>query len=124
MPDKYDVELYRLKAELCKTFSDPKRLMIISELRGGEKSVGSLAEVLNIPQAVVSRNLAILRHRGIVKTRRDGVVIYYSLSDIKIGEACDLVHQILLGQVAKNGEMADKIAGNNRIKQVSRGGRA
>ena len=115
MPEKYNIELYRLKAELCKTFSDPKRLMIINELRGGEKSVGNLAAVLKIPQAVVSRNLAILRHRGIVKTRREGVNIYYSLSDAKIGEACDLVHKILLEQVAKNREIADKIAGGKRV---------
>jgi ArsR family transcriptional regulator len=114
-PDKYNDELFRLKAELCKTFADPKRLMIISELRNGEKSVGNLVAVLNIPQAVVSRNLAILRHRGIVGTRRDGVNIYYSLSDAKIAEACDLVHQILLGQVAKNREIADKITGNKKV---------
>ena len=114
MPDKYNVELYRLKAELCKTFSDPKRLMIISELRDGEKSVGSLVAVLKIPQAVVSRNLAILRHRSIVKTRRVGLNIYYSLSDPKIAVACDLVHQILLEQVAKNREIADKLAGRKR----------
>jgi DNA-binding transcriptional ArsR family regulator len=112
MPDTYNIELYRLKAELCKTFSDPKRLMIINELRGGEKSVSNLVAVLKIPQAVVSRNLAILRHRGIVKTRREGVNIYYSLSNSKIAEACDLVHQILLEQVAKNQEIADKIAGS------------
>jgi DNA-binding transcriptional ArsR family regulator len=104
MPDTYNIELYRLKAELCKTFSDPKRLMIINELRGGEKSVSNLV--------AVSRNLAILRHRGIVKTRREGVNIYYSLSNSKIAEACDLVHQILLEQVAKNREIADKIAGS------------
>ena len=115
MPDKYNVELYRLKAELCKTFSDPKRLMIISELRSGEKSVGNLVAVLKIPQAVVSRNLAILRHRGIVRTRRQGVNIYYSLSDAKIVVACDIVHQILLEQVAKNREIADKITGSKRV---------
>ena len=115
MPDKYNVELYQLKAELCKTFADPKRLMIINELRGGEKSVGSLVGVLKIPQAVVSRNLAILRHRGIVRTRREGVNIYYSLSDVKIAEACDLVHQILLEQVVKNREIADKLTGGKRV---------
>jgi DNA-binding transcriptional ArsR family regulator len=113
MPEKYNLELFRLKSELCKTFSDPKRLMIISELRDGEKSVGSLVDALGVPQAVVSRNLAILRHRGIVRTRREGVNIFYSLSDAKIAEACDLVHQILLDQVAKNREDADKLTGEN-----------
>lgn len=109
MPEKYDLELYKLKAELCKTFSDPKRLMIISELRGGEKSVGELVEILQSPQAVVSRHLAILRHRGIVKARREGVSIYYSLTSPRIVDACDIVHEVLLEQVARNREMADKL---------------
>jgi ArsR family transcriptional regulator len=106
---KYSEELYRLKAELCKTFSDPKRLMIISELREGEKSVGELTEELKAPQAVVSRHLAVLRHRGVVKARRDGVNIYYSLTDGKILAACDIVHEVLMTQVSRNRELADKL---------------
>ena len=109
MANKYNLELFKLKAELCKTFADPKRLMIISELRGGEKSVGSLVETLEIPQAVVSRNLAILRNHGIVMTRREGANIYYSLSDEKIVLACDIVHEILQQQMIKNREIADKL---------------
>ena len=108
MPVKYDTELYKLKAELCKTFSDPKRLMIISELRVGEKSVGDLIQALQSPQSVVSRHLAILRHRGIVKARREGVSIFYSLTDAKIVDACDIVHEVLLNQIAENREIADK----------------
>ena len=108
MPEKYDTDLYKLKAELCKTFSDPKRLMIISELRGGEKSVGELIAALQTPQAVVSRHLAVLRHRGVVKTRREGVSVFYSLTSPKIIDACDIVHEVLLDQMARNKEMTDK----------------
>lgn len=54
----HNLELYALKAELCKTFADAKRLIIIDELRQGETTVGDLARVLDFPQAVVSRNLA------------------------------------------------------------------
>ena len=109
MKNGYDIELFRRKAELCKTFSDPKRLMIISELRGGEKSVTDIVTTLQVPQAVVSRHLAILRNRGVVTTRRDGVNIYYSLTDFKIIEACDIVHEILLDQAARNREIAERL---------------
>jgi DNA-binding transcriptional ArsR family regulator len=109
MHNTYDIELYRRKAELCKTFSDPKRLMIISELREGEKSVNELVVALRVPQAVVSRHLAILRNRGVVVTRREGVNIYYRLADTKIIKACDIVHEILLGQVARTREIAEKL---------------
>jgi len=109
MQEKYNLELFKRKAELCKTFSDPKRLMIISELRTGEKSVGDLAEALQVPQAVVSRHLAILRNRGVVAARRERVNIYYRLADLKIVEACDIVHEILLGQVARSREIAEEL---------------
>jgi len=109
MSDSNDYELYKLKAELCKTFSDPKRLMIISELRHGEKTVGHLTQVLQVPQAVVSRHLAVLRSRGVVSTRREGVSVYYSLTNLRITDACDIIHEILLEQVAKNRVIAEKL---------------
>ena len=105
----YNPVIYKLKAELCKTFSDPKRLFIIDALRDGERSVGDLARIMEIDQAVVSRHLGILRERGVVNARRDGTSIFYSLSDPKICEACDIVHEILLNQVKKNGELAEKL---------------
>jgi len=109
VPAEYNMELYRLKAELCKTFSDPTRLIIINELRSGEKVVGRLVEIIGIPQPVVSRHLAILRERGVVSSRREGTSNYYSLTEPKIGEACDIVHNILLNQIAKNKELAERL---------------
>jgi len=102
-------ELYKLKADLCKTFSDPKRLIILSELRKGEKAVGELARILGMHQSVVSRQLAILREKGVVTPRRDGTSIFYCLTDEKIGQACDLVHEILIKQIEKNREISDRL---------------
>lgn len=109
MAKQSDLELYELKAELCKTLSDPKRLIIINQLRSGEKQVGELANTLQIPQAVASRHLALLRNRGVVKPRREGTNVYYSLTDPKIGEACDMVHEVLLNQISKNKELAERL---------------
>jgi len=106
---RYNLELYELKAELCKTFADAKRLIIIEELRRGETTVGELAKILELPQAVVSRNLAILRDKGVVQFRREGTSVYYSLSDPKIGDACEMVHQILLDQMEKNRALAERL---------------
>jgi DNA-binding transcriptional ArsR family regulator len=105
----YSPELYTLKAELCKTFADPRRLMIISELRNGECTVGDLALAIKTPQAIVSRHLAILRDRGVVKPRREGNNVYYSLTDPQIMAACDMMHQILLNQIEKNKELAERL---------------
>ena len=109
MSVEYNQELYKLKAELCKTFADPSRLIIINELRNSEKQVGKLVQILQIPQAVVSRHLAILRNKGVVTARRQGTKVFYSLTDPKIGEACDMVHQVLLNNLERNRDLAKKI---------------
>ena len=77
----HTIEFYQMKADLCKTFADPKRLQLIDVLRGGEHSVGELVKSLAVPQAVVSRHLALLRGRGVVTTRRQGTRVYYALTD-------------------------------------------
>jgi ArsR family transcriptional regulator len=106
---KYDHELYKIKAEFCKTLADPTRQMMIAELRSGEKTVGEIAEALEIMQSMASHHLAILRGKGVVEARREGANVYYNLVNPKIGEACDMVHQILLTQMVKNKEFADRI---------------
>jgi ArsR family transcriptional regulator len=106
---KYDPELYRIKADFCKTLADPTRQMMIAELRSGEKTVGQIAEALEIIQSAASHHLAILRSKGVVRARRDGSNVYYSLVNPEIGEACDMVHEILMKQMAQNKEFADRI---------------
>ena len=114
MIEKSKVELFEHQAEICKTLADPKRLMILHELRNSEASVGQLVSNLGLPQANVSQHLAILRERGIVTTRREGTTIYYSLANPKIGEACDLVQEVLADQLAKNQKLAKSL---NRLSK-------
>lgn len=109
MIDESVRKLYRLQAEICKTLADPKRLMILHELREGEKSVGQLYASLGVTQANVSQHLAILRERGVVTTRRDGATVYYSLANPKIGKACDLVQEVLKDQLAGNQALASSL---------------
>ena len=106
---KYDHELYRIKADFCKTLADPTRQMMIAELRSGEKTVGELAEAIEIIQPAASHHLAVLRSKGVVQARRDGSNVYYSLVNPQIAEACDMVQQILLHQMAKNRDLANRI---------------
>lgn len=109
MISKTEKEMFKLKAELCKTLSDPNRLMIIDCLRQGEKSVGELAQTIGIAQSSVSRHLAILRERGVLQPRRKGNNIFYSLTDLKIGEACDLVSEVLINKMSKHSELASRL---------------
>jgi ArsR family transcriptional regulator, virulence genes transcriptional regulator len=96
------VNLFKLQAEICKTLADTNRLMIVHELREGERSVSQLMSALNLPQSNVSRHLAILRQNNIVATRREGTSIYYRLANLRIAEACDLVREVLKSNLAQN----------------------
>lgn len=80
-----------LHARVCKAIADPKRLLIINELRDGPMSVGEIAEALGISQPNASRHLAVLRDRRILTTQRAGSSIYYALTSQKIVQAVDLL---------------------------------
>jgi DNA-binding transcriptional ArsR family regulator len=93
--DQFSQAIYLLHAQILKTLAHPRRLMILDCLHAGERSVGELAETLDLPQAVVSQHLAILRSQDVVTTRREGNVIFYSLMNSKIVQACDIFHEFL-----------------------------
>jgi len=66
---------------LMKTLGHPGRLMILCNLAVGERSVGELAEDLDMSQSSLSQHLARMRIEGLVETRRESQTIYYRLSD-------------------------------------------
>ena len=73
-------QLYDL-AELFKVFGDSTRIKILSALLSGERNVGDLAEELRLTQTACSHQLRVLKNNKLVRSRRDGKAIYYSLSD-------------------------------------------
>lgn len=99
------VQVFRLQAAICKTLADANRLMILYELKDGERSVGRLAAELGLSQSNVSRHLSVLREQGVVDSCRNGTSIYYSLSDPKITEACRIMRDILERRLARSYRM-------------------
>ena len=91
-----DRNLYELHASIFHTLANPKRLEIIDKLRVGELSVTELVAALEISQSNLSQHLSVMRQRGIVTTRREGLNVFYRLSNSKITQACDLMRQVLL----------------------------
>lgn len=73
-------ELYDL-AELFKVFGDSTRIRILFVLFEAEVCVCDLAKVLNMTQSAVSHQLRILKQNKLVKNRREGKSIFYSLAD-------------------------------------------
>ena len=78
MPE--ETELYDL-AELFKIFGDSTRIRILFVLFETEACVGDIADVLSMTQSAISHQLRILKQNKLVKSRREGKSIFYSLSD-------------------------------------------
>ena len=95
-----DKLLYEMQAELCKTLTNPKRIEILNTLKSEEKTVTELVEALGASKANVSQHLAVMRHRGILSTRREGANIHYRVSNPKVIEACVLMKEVLFEQHA------------------------
>ena len=97
--------IFELHAHFCKTLSDANRLLIIAELTKGERSVSQLVERLGLRQANVSKHLAVMRERGLVRSRREGPAVYYTLSDPRIFEAIKLLMQVQADQLERQGSL-------------------
>ena len=80
---------------MCKTISNPRRQAILDTIRNSEMTVSELIKKTGISQANLSQHLSILRSKGVVNTRRDGNNVYYSLSNLKIIKAYDLISEVL-----------------------------
>lgn len=81
-------------SNFLKAISHEGRLMILCHLASGEKSVTELEDLLSARQAAVSQQLSRLRLEGLVKPRREGKAIYYSLTDDKPRQIMEVVYDL------------------------------
>ena len=101
-----DRKIYRIHAELCKTLANPTRLEILNLLRDEEHSVNELTVLTGRAQATVSQHLAVLRQRGVVSTRKEGVNVYYKIAHPKMIQACDMIRGVLFEQITEMEKLA------------------
>ncbi|MDR3581096.1 MAG: metalloregulator ArsR/SmtB family transcription factor [Oryzomonas sp.] len=70
---------FAAEAEVLKVLGHPIRLKIVAGLCTQECNVKHIWECLNLPQATVSQHLALLKHKGIIEGKREGVEVHYSV---------------------------------------------
>ena len=93
-----DAELIPQVAARFKALADEGRLVLLSALQRGEKSVGALVEATGRSQPNVSQHLASLTHAGLVEARRDGTRVFYRIADPTVLRICDAVCDSLAGR--------------------------
>lgn len=84
-------EMLRLIAERFRALAEPARLMLMTALRDGEQTVGSLVEMTGLATANVSKHLQLLNAAGFVKRRKEGLYVYYGVANRDVFRLCDIM---------------------------------
>ena len=101
-----DTEVFELHAEFCKIIASSRRLRIIQLLAEKEMNVGDIAEALQVQPSNISQHLRVLRSHDVVKTRKEGQTVWYSLTNRRLPKVCTEIRSILLEGMEKNGKKA------------------
>lgn len=97
------------KAEFFRVLSNPTRIRILDALRDGEMTVGDIQDELEAEQSTVSQHLAALRSINFVQTRREGTLMWYSVSDPAIWKLLDVAREIYERQLRRNQAMLETL---------------
>lgn len=103
--------LFKLHAQLCQALASEHRLAIMYGLKEGERRVSDIADDLGISVHNVSQHLRTLRQAQLVRTRKEGQTVYYSISNPKFIDACAIMRQALLEEHQAEGESLHAAAG-------------
>ncbi len=89
------MDTYHLPAQLLKALAHPARLRILNALRDDEECVCHLTALLKQRQAYVSQHLMFLRQAGLIEDRKEGLRVYYRITDPRIFQLLDLVNAMV-----------------------------
>lgn len=106
-------KIFEIHADICKVFTNAKRLEILNTLMNKEMTASELIKKIGLSKANLSQHMSILKSKGVVLSRRERVNIYYRISNPKIIQAYDLMREVLLEQLQEKGKM---VANLRRIK--------
>ena len=91
-------QIYIDTAKMLKAISDPKRLRIVDMLSCGELCACKILEAFHITQPTLSHDMRVLLEAGLVKDRREGRNIYYSLDLQRFATLKDTLHRVTTGR--------------------------
>jgi DNA-binding transcriptional ArsR family regulator len=77
-------------ASFFRSFSEPTRLALLQELKGGSRSVGELVEALHVTQANVSKQLRILHEAGLLSREKRGTSVVYGICEPLVLDLCKI----------------------------------
>jgi ArsR family transcriptional regulator len=106
--------LHQLKAEFFRTLGHPARIRVLELLSERERSVGEMLHDLDLVPSNLSQQLGVLRRAGLVRTRKNGSTVYYSLVDPQVAELMTTARSILTSQLASHEELLTTLRSDAR----------
>lgn len=103
--------LFKMHANVCQALASEYRLAIMYSLKEGERRVTDIADEVGVSVHNVSQHLRILRQALLVRFRKEGQTVYYSIANPKFMEACGLMRQALLEEHQAEGTALHAAAG-------------
>jgi DNA-binding transcriptional ArsR family regulator len=112
--------LYQVKAEFLRTLGHPARIRVLELLSDRDHAVHELLAEIEIEPSNLSQQLGVLRRAGLVRQRRDGAAVVYSIGVPEIRDLLLVARQILLQLLAEQEELREQLQPDH---QTTRGDR-
>ncbi len=100
-----DTNLIELESSYLKAIAQPTRLKILYFLKDGEKCQCKIIPQMKEDQSNISRHLTYMRDMGILKSRREGVSVYYKIKDKRIFSLLSLVDQLVTSGIKEKAKV-------------------
>ncbi len=100
-----DPDLIELESNYLKAIAQPTRLKILYFLRGGERCACEIIPRMKEDQSNISRHLTHMRDAGILESRKEGVSVYYKITDRRVFTLLSLVDEMVKAEIKKKAKV-------------------
>lgn len=98
-------DIHKLHADICKALANEKRIEIIYTLQDSELSAGDLAKRLEISKSNLSQHLSIMKDKGMLVERKEGLNVYYKITNKKVTKAFNLMRELLAENLNRKSDL-------------------
>jgi DNA-binding transcriptional ArsR family regulator len=101
--------ILKLQADICKVFANDKRLEIINLLKDKEMSNSELMQMTGLSKVTMTQHMNVLKSKGVIVARREGVQLFYRIANPKIIQACSLMREVLVEQLQEKEKVVSRL---------------
>lgn len=112
--------IYQVKAEFFKTLGHPARIRILEVLRDGERPVNELIPEVGIEPSHLSQQLAVLRRANLVRSRKVGSSVLYSVAEPRVFQLLEIAKAILTSALTETRELLEELEGLDFVDKPKR----